>query len=564
MDPDLIIKKIEEYEYVSFDVFDTLLLRPYVKPTDLFRHMEINENLPGFSDARISAERRARTKECPEVTLAEIYEGMEPEFSVMMEKELEYEAQVLQPNPEMKRVFDLALNKGKVVVLLSDMYLPSGFIADVLSKRGFSGYSKLYVSSDNGKSKCFGDMFRQVLEDLEISPSELLHIGDDERSDGKTPSAMGINTARYEKVIERYFKEHKREWRFYLKKRELGRSLIVGVDALNWISHNKNSNYWHNLGYRYGGPVLTAFASFINDNVNDKEGTILFIARDGCGPRRVYNILYGDVENRYVYAARIFNVLLGLNGRDYPGYEEQIVDHFSEKGYLPDIIEDKKRFFFENGDLFSKLMSQELNAYGEYLSGNVKAGTVYVVDATTQKFSSQRLVKAALGRNAVGLYYTMLSRTDVCDCRSFVKYRRVPLAYTRVDIPEFLMSSPEPPISGLENGNPVFSKDIPEEEKFRLGIMDAVIEGEDNYARHVKTIFGRLIPMLEPNAAEKWIRSMTANRTDDDLEHLSRLFWASDPAHNEYHGIVFSPKDAIPFILKKIDNYYTSLRRRIE
>jgi predicted HAD superfamily hydrolase len=564
MDPDLIIKKIEEYEYVSFDVFDTLLLRPYVKPTDLFRHMEINENLPGFSDARISAERRARTKECPEVTLAEIYEGMEPEFSVMMEKELEYEAQVLQPNPEMKRVFDLALNKGKVVVLLSDMYLPSGFIADVLSKRGFSGYSKLYVSSDNGKSKCFGDMFRQVLEDLEISPSELLHIGDDERSDGKTPSAMGINTARYEKVIERYFKEHKREWRFYLKKRELGRSLIVGVDALNWISHNKNSNYWHNLGYRYGGPVLTAFASFINDNVNDKEGTILFIARDGCGPRRVYNILYGDVENRYVYAARIFNVLLGLNGRDYPGYEEQIVDHFSEKGYLPDIIEDKKRFFFENGDLFSKLMSQELNAYGEYLSGNVKAGTVYVVDATTQKFSSQRLVKAALGRNAVGLYYTMLSRTDVCDCRSFVKYRRVPLAYTRVDIPEFLMSSAEPPVSGMADGRPFFSEDVPEEERFRLSIINSVIEGEDEYARYVKSIFGEFVPRLRSNALEKWIESMTNNRTEEERKHLSELFWASDPAHNEYHGIIFSPRDAVPFILKKVRDRYTSLRRRIE
>jgi len=562
MDIDSVIEKIEEYEYVSFDVFDTLLLRPYVKPTDLFRHMEINENTPGFADARISAERRARTKDRPEVTLSDIYDAMDTKFSHMMEKELEYEAQVLQPNPEMKRVFDLTLSKGKVVILLSDMYLPSAFIADVLSKRGFSGYRKLYVSSDNGKSKCFGDLFRQALGDLNVLPSELLHIGDDERSDVRTPSAMGIGTARYVKVMERYLREHKRERRFYLRKKDLGRSVIVGIDALNWISRNE-WDYWHSLGYRYGGPVLTAFASFINDNADDKEGTILFIARDGCGPRRVYNMLYGDVENRYVYAARMFNVLLGLNGRDYPGYEEQIVDHFLKKGYLPEIVKDKKHFFFENYELFREMMTERVNAYGEYLSGNVKAGTVYVVDATTQKFSSQRLVETALGRNAIGLYYTMLSRTDICDCRSFVKYRRVPLAYTRVDVPEFLMSSTEPPISGLENGNPVFSEDIQEEERFRLGIMDAVIEGEDNYARYMKKIFGRFVPRIESNAAEKWIRSMTANRTDEDLEHLSRLFWASDPTHNEYHGIVFSPKDVIPFILKKIDDYYTSLKRRI-
>ena len=562
MDIDSVIEKIEEYEYVSFDVFDTLLLRPYVKPTDLFRHMEINENTPGFADARISAERRARTKDRPEVTLSDIYDAMDTKFSHMMEKELEYEAQVLQPNPEMKRVFDLTLSKGKVVILLSDMYLPSAFIADVLSKRGFSGYRKLYVSSDNGKSKCFGDLFRQALGDLNVLPSELLHIGDDERSDVRTPSAMGIGTARYEKVMERYLREHKRERRFYLRKKDLGRSVIVGIDALNWISRNE-WDYWHSLGYRYGGPVLTAFASFINDNADDKEGTILFIARDGCGPRRVYNMLYGDVENRYVYAARIFNILLGLNGRDYPGYEEQIVDHFSEKGLLH-VGEDRKRFFSENRDMFEKLMADKLNAYGEYLSGNVNSGTVYVVDATTQKFSSQRLVEAALGRNAVGLYYTMLSRTDVCDCRSFVKYRRVPLAYTRVDVPEFLMSSPEPPVSGMDNGNPVFSENVSEEERFRLGIMDAVMEGEDEYAGDVKNVFGALIPRTEPDTAEDWIRSMTANRTDEDLEHLSGLFWASDPAHDEYHGIVFSPRDAVPFILKKVRDRYTSLRRRIE
>ena len=33
---DEILKKISEYEIISFDIFDTLLVRPYKKPTDLF------------------------------------------------------------------------------------------------------------------------------------------------------------------------------------------------------------------------------------------------------------------------------------------------------------------------------------------------------------------------------------------------------------------------------------------------------------------------------------------------------------------------------------------------
>ena len=120
------------------------------------------------------------------------------------------------------------------------------------------------------------------------------------------------------------------------------------------------------------------------------------------------------------------------------------------------------------------------------------------------------------------------------------------------------------PVSGMADGRPFFSEDVPEEERFRLSIINSVMEGEDEYARYVKSIFGEFVPRLRSNALEKWIESMTNNRTEEERKHLSELFWASDPAHSEYHGIVFSPKDAFPFILKKIDDHYVSLRRRIE
>ena len=35
-----IIKQIEKYDVVSFDIFDTLLKRNVKKPTDIFRYME--------------------------------------------------------------------------------------------------------------------------------------------------------------------------------------------------------------------------------------------------------------------------------------------------------------------------------------------------------------------------------------------------------------------------------------------------------------------------------------------------------------------------------------------
>ena len=35
-----IYEKIKKHNIISFDIFDTLLIRPYVKPTDLFLHKD--------------------------------------------------------------------------------------------------------------------------------------------------------------------------------------------------------------------------------------------------------------------------------------------------------------------------------------------------------------------------------------------------------------------------------------------------------------------------------------------------------------------------------------------
>ena len=34
-----IVDRIGDRRYVSFDIYDTLVIRPYVRPTDLFRHV---------------------------------------------------------------------------------------------------------------------------------------------------------------------------------------------------------------------------------------------------------------------------------------------------------------------------------------------------------------------------------------------------------------------------------------------------------------------------------------------------------------------------------------------
>ena len=65
------------FELISFDVFDTLLLRPFARPTDLFRKLEHDTGANGFAEARIAAEkranRRARQKGLTDARFDEIY-----------------------------------------------------------------------------------------------------------------------------------------------------------------------------------------------------------------------------------------------------------------------------------------------------------------------------------------------------------------------------------------------------------------------------------------------------------------------------------------------------------
>ena len=84
-------RMLNEATHVSFDAFDTMLLRPYVRPTDLFRHMELYFKADGFSKMRIEAERKARARYHREITLDEIYDELDDSLQHLKDEEIEME-----------------------------------------------------------------------------------------------------------------------------------------------------------------------------------------------------------------------------------------------------------------------------------------------------------------------------------------------------------------------------------------------------------------------------------------------------------------------------------------
>ena len=179
-----LIKKVadEKIKVVSFDIFDTLLLRPMIAPIDAFRLVGKQHGYDElqFVTMRTVAEKEARNQRPfghDDVTFDEIYKQMEVCFGIdhnkaqlLMETELEVEERLLYQRKSAKKIFDVAMALNKPIVIVSDMYLPKDFIEKLLRKNGYEGYRKLYLSCDYMESKGSGKLFKRVIEDYLVFP----------------------------------------------------------------------------------------------------------------------------------------------------------------------------------------------------------------------------------------------------------------------------------------------------------------------------------------------------------------------------------------------------------
>ncbi len=190
---------IVSHDVISFDIFDTLLMRKVLYPTDVF---DIVENrlrkqgidVPGFKNYRIQAERGDRShKDLSAIysTLKAMLGWSEKHMNLAMKEELAVEKQAILPRPGMMEIFSYAHAMGKQVLLVSDMYLPAEFLQEILSKHGFAHYDELYISANRGAGKG-GQLFELVR--AEHPAKSYLHIGDNAILDGGAARIRGFDT----------------------------------------------------------------------------------------------------------------------------------------------------------------------------------------------------------------------------------------------------------------------------------------------------------------------------------------------------------------------------------
>ncbi|WP_448913407.1 HAD family hydrolase [Gemella sp.] len=284
-----IIKRISKKEYVSFDIFDTLIKRDVKKPTDVFSIIEHNYKIYDFYKRRIEAEKIAR-KGKVDTTIDEIYDIYnelylnninEAEKIKNIEKQVEYELCV--QNKLLKKVYDFCIENNKKVYLISDMYLSSEILKEILEKNGYSKYEKLYVSCEYNKTKANGELYKYIIQELGVDTSKLIHIGNDIKTDyimalKNNISAVKVKTKTY-----------------------TGNSLL---DVFLSNHKSNSSNFYYDFGYSNFGPLLYGFCLWLKENVKKNNiDNIYFLARDGYIIKKAYEMIFVELDNIYYLEA---------------------------------------------------------------------------------------------------------------------------------------------------------------------------------------------------------------------------------------------------------------------
>lgn len=541
--------QIDKHEIISFDIFDTLLLRPYVKPTDLFFHLERLENSEGFATARIKAEKQARKKHPnkEDITIDEIYDEIDERFKNLKEKEMAMERQILIANPEMKEVYEYAKAQGKRIIIVSDMYLSEEFLADVLREKGYEGFEKLFVSSKYGKLKYSSNLYRIMLEQMHTHPQYILHIGDNEYKDVQAAQKLNISAILYPCVLNRFLeKEEMYSALLDSYPQVLGFSIIIMMAAIYNLTNS--GNYWDKFGYNIAGPICLNFINWIKDdiikrNIND----IIFIARDGYILQKIFNLYdYSTIKTHYIYAPRSLNLICRLNyekeGSFAYEHAKTIINFYKEKNSvlnnLPEAKtkEDALNILEEHRDVFAKLADKEKEEYARYVSKEELSNSVATVDSVSMFFSAQKFFEELFPDNHFrGYYYQIQSGADVKN-NDVVSYKDIAPYSTDLRLIEFIMTSPEAPIKYVMNGKPIY-KEISDQEYSRMVACEEFSKSAVRFAQDMKSYFGNMSLYLSSSDIFAFIKFFINYPKNEDIDAFSKILFAYDPEHKKYQKI---------------------------
>ncbi|WP_282167765.1 rhamnan synthesis F family protein [Shewanella japonica] len=200
--------QLQPFETISFDVFDTLVMRRFFVPDYaklLLGKRLVDEGVINdaheFVAERNQAEFEVRKQKdfVGDVTIFETYQQLGvtlgwSDFFAKEAAELEFafDLDMIEPKNEMVDIINHFIVTGKEVLVISDTYYTEHQVTMMLRKAGVANGYRLIVSSESGLRKDSGTMWAWLKEEV-TKPEMFIHVGDNAVADSQIPGDFGFN-----------------------------------------------------------------------------------------------------------------------------------------------------------------------------------------------------------------------------------------------------------------------------------------------------------------------------------------------------------------------------------
>ena len=509
-------KYTDDADIISFDLFDTLVMRQTLFPEDIAEYVDNRLQEKGilirdFVKNRLGSEKELSKEKAPSLT--EIYEHMLKKIDhlsitaqQLAELEWSIDLSFLVPRKDVCDVFRKLVRLGKKVYVTSDTYYSKEQLEQILKKCGITECTDILSSSSCGVSKTQG--LYQRLRDMADNKS-VLHIGDDLITDIEFAQRNGFNTCRLfsgNAILELV------GWLGFSKYiKSLDSHLRIGM----FVSRIFNSPFQfeqeegrieildaYDIGYLFCAPMIIDFVFWFEQQIKKQNiHNVWFSARDGYLFKKIYACLKAvrqqKDESIYFLTSRTAAVrsgvqseqdILYVDGMKFSGdLNENLRERFGidvESIKCEDIDENENGLMRYKKPILEKAAT-EYQRYHKYVQQlEIKDGSIAFFDFVA-KGTSQLYVQRLVTNHLKGFYFLQLEADQMADrgldIQSFYEGTKSNSCaiYDNYYILETLLTAPHSSIQGFDtDGCPIYAVETRDREsidcfmKAQRGILD--------------------------------------------------------------------------------------------
>lgn len=515
-----LLEQVKRAEAVSFDLFDTLVMRRVLSADDVAELVAIRISERGMppgdlANQRIAAEKRVSRGFAPK--LSEIYEevlresggGLSDLLSPLELAALEFETDkgLLLPRRDMIALFDRVKALGKRVYITTDTYYSQPQIEEILHGNGIAGYDGLLISCEYGKGKRQG-----LFEELKRAAGTdgILHIGDDSVCDIQSAKEYGMDCAQIYSGAElldqlgglglsAYFYGLSDRVRIGMAVARLFNSpfLFEGEERKLEIRDAAD------IGYLFCAPMINDFVQWFGVQTRAFDcKNVWFCARDGFLIKKIYEKWFPKSVSEYLLTSRTAAIRSGVETREDVAY----VDSMKFSGTTADNL--KRRFGMETAEIPASETDEDAEGLLRYYRAilhtakrkrennrkyidrlHMQEGRIaffdFVAKGTSQLYTG-RLVENPM----VGLYFLQLEpeymKDRHLDIRPFYteEERENSAVFDSYYILETLLTSPDPSVNEFDGrGEPVYAKETRSKKDIDcfMRAQEGILEYVDTY-----------------------------------------------------------------------------------